>query len=84
MSEDEQGSEPEAPQPFPKLVPKTERGNSPEIESIESEAPDLSQCPKIPDYVKSYETCCKEYSEGKQTDLDVLSNVIDSLKKLRK
>jgi hypothetical protein len=82
MSEDEQGSEP-VETTFPKFVPKTEHGNS-VLENVESEAPDLSQCPKIPDYVRSYETCCKEYSEGKQTDLDVLSNVIDSLKKLRK
>ncbi|MCJ7633637.1 hypothetical protein MUP77_14765 [Candidatus Bathyarchaeota archaeon] len=83
MSEDEQGSEP-VETTFPKFVPKREAGNSMEPESIESEVPDLSQCPKIPDYVRSYETCCKEYSEGKQTDLDVLSNVIESLKKLRK
>jgi hypothetical protein len=80
MSEDEYVE----PKSFPKLVPKPEAGNSMEPENIEPQTPDLSQCPVVPDYVRSYETCCKEYSEGKQTDLDVLSNVIDSLKKLRK
>jgi len=80
MSEE---SEPIEPEPFPKRVPKPESGNN-TIENIEPEAPDLSQCPVVPDYVRSYETCCKEYSEGKLEDLDVLMNVIDSLKKLRK
>lgn len=80
MSEDEQGPEP-VETTFPKLVPKRETGNTPETESIESE---VSPCPVPEPHVQSFAECCERYKRGELTDLDVVSEVIDSLKKLRK
>ena len=43
----------------------------------------MEKCPVIPDYVQDFQKCCAEYSEGKQTDLDVIANVVQTLRKLR-
>lgn len=76
MSEDQ----PVEPEPFPKRVPKVESGNSMESESLE---PQPLVCPVVAEHVRNYETCCDKYARGEMSDLDVLGEVIGTLKKLR-
>jgi len=80
MSEDEQGSEPEAPQTFPKLVPKIERGNS-VLENVESEA---SPCPVPEPHVQSFAECCEKFQRNEMSDLDVMDHVVKTLRELKK
>jgi hypothetical protein len=81
MSEYEQGSEPEVPQPFPKLVPKTERGNSMESESIE---PQPFECPVPEPHVANFASCCEKFQRGEMSDLDVMDHVVKTLRELKK
>lgn len=75
MSEDQ----PVEPEPFPSRVPKPTSGNN-TIENIE---PETSPCPIPAEHVRNYEVCCDKYARGEMSDLDVLGEVIGTLKKLR-
>lgn len=77
MSEE---TEPVKPEPFPKPLPKREAGNTAEIENIE---PETSPCSVPAAHIRSYEQCCDKYARGEMSDLDVLGEVIGTLKKLR-
>lgn len=45
--------------------------------------PDPLKCSVPPAHVKDYQECCEAYEKGEMTDLDVLGNVINSLKKIK-
>lgn len=41
------------------------------------------ECPVPPEHVQLYQECCEKYQAGEMTDLDVMMEVVKTLKGLR-
>ena len=51
------------------------------IEDVETSKP---VCPVPPEHVKLFEECCDKYQKGEMSDIEVMENVITTLKKIKK
>ena len=53
------------------------------VPNRERKVGNMENCPIPPEHVRTYEECCDKYAKGEMSDLDVLGEVIGTLKKLR-
>ena len=75
----------------PESVPETVPNREKKIGNMETtvESTNLNEltndkgCPVPPEHVRSYSECCDRYAKGEISDLDVIGEVIGTLKKLR-
>lgn len=65
------------PESVPETVPSDASLREKKIGNMEN------PCPIPPEHVRSYSECCDKYAKGEISDLDVIGEVISSLRKLR-